>query len=344
MSEKDKLGLDKLPSLFYIPSSVVHKFLDTPTSIDIVKKAFCDYAIGQSHMPPKMYLDLPQFNGDFRAMPAYIENGYAGMKWVNSHNNSRSALPSVMALFLLNDPKTGQPLAIIEASSLTNIRTGASGGLAAAYLSKPGASRLSLIGAGNQAFFQAKAIICASNLTHISIFDLDVNVATSLKEKLKFLFSGKVTIETSIQHSVESADIIVTTTPSRSPLIKKEWVMPGTHINAIGADAEGKQELDPELLRSSIIVVDDFEQASHSGEINVPISNKIISKSNIRGTLGEILTNNQQGRINSSEITIFDSTGLAVQDLESASHVFLEVKKTIEETGCIPEGVSLLPF
>ncbi|MBT6121052.1 ornithine cyclodeaminase family protein [bacterium] len=344
MKKKSELGLNKFDSLCYISASVVYKLLPTPISIDIVEKAFIDYATDHSKMPPKLYLDLPQFNGDFRAMPSYIENGYAGIKWVNSHNNSGTSLPSVMALFLLNDPKNGKPLAILEATSLTNIRTGASGGLASKSLAKPNASHLSLIGAGNQAFFQCKAILCACTITHISIFDLNVNVAISLKEKLTCLFPGEITIDTSIQHSVESADIIVTTTPSKSPLIMKEWIKPGTHINAIGADAEGKQELDPELLRSSIVVVDDILQASHSGEINVPLTKHIITKSDIRGTLGDILTKKIQGRRTSSEISIFDSTGLAVQDLSSASHVFLEVKKIIEETGKVPDGVSLLPF
>ncbi|MFQ6119775.1 MAG: ornithine cyclodeaminase family protein, partial [Methanosarcinales archaeon] len=132
------------------------------------------------------------------------------------------------------------------------------------------------------------------------------------------------------KESVESVckcDILVTTTPVRSPIVKKEWISEGVHINAIGADAKGKQELDSNILKRAKIVVDDLAQASHSGEINVPLSNGIISLQDIYGELGEIIAGIKRGREEDNEITIFDSTGLAVQDVATANLIY---KKAIE--------------
>jgi alanine dehydrogenase len=136
-----------------------------------------------------------------------------------------------------------------------------------------------------------------------------------------------VKIKDRISNCVEEADIVVTTTPVRKPIVKSEWIKDGTHINAIGADAKGKEELEPELLKKAKLVVDDWQQASHSGEINVPISCGIITKSDIYATLGEVLIGKKKGRVSSKEITIFDSTGLAIQDIAVANLVYKKALK-----------------
>jgi alanine dehydrogenase len=121
---------------------------------------------------------------------------------------------------------------------------------------------------------------------------------------------------------VENADVIVTCTPSRKPLLKREWVKPGAHINAIGADAKGKEELHPKLLSVCKVVVDDWEQASHSGEINVPISKKLFSKKRLHAELADIVSGRKRGRVRRDEITVFDSTGLAVLDIFFAKYAY----------------------
>jgi len=127
---------------------------------------------------------------------------------------------------------------------------------------------------------------------------------------------------------VAGQGILVTLTPSRKPIIKKEWIMPGTHINAIGADAPGKEELDPSILKEARIFIDDWAQASHSGEINVPLQKGIIKKRDIAGSLGDVIAGKKKGRLNDSQITVFDSTGLAVQDLYVAHLVYQKARKT----------------
>jgi len=125
-----------------------------------------------------------------------------------------------------------------------------------------------------------------------------------------------------IERSVREADIVMTVTPSRRPLIKRSWLSPGTHLNAIGADAPGKQELDPRILREATIVVDDREQAIHAGELNVPIRRGQLSPRRIHATLGEVLIGRKRGRSRPDELTVFDSTGLAIHDVALGSAVF----------------------
>ena len=139
----------------------------------------------------------------------------------------------------------------------------------------------------------------------------------------------QMTAETGLDvHAVEriedaaEADIVVTTTPVRSPLVRNEWIKPGTHINAIGADAPGKQELDPALLTRAKIVVDDLAQARHSGEINVPLARGELALDAVYGNLGSIVAGMKQGRVSDDEITVFDSTGLAIQDMATAKIVY----------------------
>ncbi len=132
----------------------------------------------------------------------------------------------------------------------------------------------------------------------------------------------KMTSTQTVKECVHNCDIIVTTTPSRRPLVKFKWLKPGVHINAIGADAPGKQELDPDILKNAKIIIDHWEQASHSGEINVPLRKKLISKRDLYADIGEIVTGKKKGRVKKNELTVFDSTGLAIQDVAIATLIY----------------------
>lgn len=300
-----------------ISAEEVEKQLPMKDALLEVEKAFRHVAEGHVKMPPKIYLDLPQFSGDFRAMPCFdAKERIAGIKWVNSHaNNRKKNMPAVMATMLLNDPETGALLAVLDSGVLTAIRTGAAGGVAAKYLSNANASRLTLIGAGMQAYYQALAIIEVRDITSIAIYDIYPQASQMLKARLEGQFKGRLTCASSIENACFQTDIICTTTPGHAITLKAENVHPGVHINAIGADAEGKQEIDPEVLLKSRIVVDEFEQASHSGEVNVPYHNHILTKEQLSLSISDIVSGNAKGRQAKDDITLFDSTGLAIQDL-----------------------------
>lgn len=293
-------------------------FTDSDMGLDLgdvnmsVESAFADHGKGLVQMPPKVYITLPE--GDFRTMPAYLPSlSIAGVKIVSVHpKNPQSGLPTVMALTIILDLATGKPLAVINATRLTDMRTGAAGAIAAKYLSPKKEVVLGVIGTGRQAEAQVAAISRELKIREIQIWGRNPGHVRKFADR----FMEYPCRESSLEKACD-CDVLMTTTPSMTPIIMSEWIHEGTHINAIGADAPGKEELDPALLRRAEVFVDDPAQAIHSGEINVPISRGLYRADEIAGTLGEVVIGKKR-RSGPEAITIFDSTGLAIQDLAIA--------------------------
>jgi alanine dehydrogenase len=309
-----------------LPEEDVKKLVSMDEVISAVESAFREKALGNVQMPPKVYLFYG--SGDLRVMPCYIKTSeISSVKIVNSHpRNPEKGLPTVMAVIVLVDPETGFPKAVMGGTWITGIRTGAAGAVAAKYLARKNSRIVAFIGAGTQARMQFLGITqVIQSIREIRVFDIRPE---AMKAFIQFIeahaAAGLSPVSaSSVKEVVEGADIIITTTPSRKPVVMSEWISDGVHFNCIGADAPGKQELDPMILkRASKIVVDDVEQAIHSGEINVPLSEGIIGASSIYGELGEIIAGMKKGRENDSEITIFSSTGLAIQDAAVANIVY----------------------
>ncbi|MEM2282587.1 MAG: alanine dehydrogenase [Candidatus Hadarchaeales archaeon] len=292
-----------------------------------VEDVFRAKGLGRVQMPPKIYVTFPR--GDFRTMPCYVpELGFGGVKVVNVHplNPKKYGLPTVMASIILIDPETGRPVAIMDGTWITDMRTGAGGGIAAKYLARRNSKILGLVGAGAQARTQLLALREVFNIEEVRVWSESVERSKEFKSWAERL-GVNIHSKESVEQAVRGCDIVVTTTPSTEPIVRKEWVAEGVHINAIGADAPGKEELDPEILRGAKIVVDDYEQAWHSGEINVPASKGMIKRSDIYAELGEVVAGKKAGRLSDSEITIFDSTGLAIQDLATAVLVYRRARE-----------------
>ena len=299
-------------------------------AIEAVEEAFRAKGLGRVQMPPKSYVYFKGYDGDFRVMPAYLEDiGAAGVKIVNAHprNPEKYGLPTVMATILLLDPKTGAPLAIMDGTTITNIRTGAGGAVAAKYLARKDSRVVAMVGAGVQAKTQLLALNEVLRIEEVRVNDLLTKKAEQYAEEMSKKLGADVKATKETRAAVEGADVVVTTTPARKPVLMNDWVSEGMHINAIGADAPGKQELDPEILLRAKVVVDDVEQAIHGGEVNVPLSKGVIARGNIYADLGEVVTNKKPGRTSRDEITVFDSTGLAVQDIATDWVVYKKAKK-----------------
>jgi alanine dehydrogenase len=301
----------------------VKQLVGIKSAIKTIEETFSEYGKGKTQMPAKIYLHLPKYNGDFRAMPAYIErSGACSLKWVNVHpQNKKFNLPTVMATIILSDPKNGYPLLIMAGSYATALRTGAAGAVAIKYLARKDAQIVGMVGSGIQAEYQLKCLLEIMHPKEIRVWAKFSAEAKSFIGKMK-KSNLKFTIAKNIKDCVIASDIVITTTPSRKPLVKFEWLKKGCHINAIGADAKGKEELDPAILKKAKVVVDSWGQASHSGEINVPLKKQLISKKDIYADIGQILNGDKPGRTNSQEITVFDSTGLAIQDAAIADLVY----------------------
>lgn len=315
----------------------VTQLLQIDEVMEAVKNAFMEKALGYTQMPPKVYLNFAKYNGDVRAMPAYLERlDVASVKIVNSHpdNPRKFGVPTVSATVFLLDPRNGSVLSIMGGNSITAMRTAAAGGIAMKYLANKGSKIASFIGAGVQARAQLLALLLVfPNLEEIRVCDISPKAAEAFASEVKNKASRcRVAVIKGEEEAVRNADIVITTTPSKKPLVFDAWVSEGTHLNCIGADAPLKEEIDPAILKRAKIVVDDWEQAAHSGEINVPISQGILSKKNVWAELGEIVAGTKPARTSKEEITVFDSTGLAIQD---AATVDLVYRKAISrKAGC----------
>jgi len=283
--------------------------------IRVVEQAFRDWTEGKGNMPPKAYLQVK--DGDFRAMPASLP-GAAGLKWVNVHpGNLAQGVPTIMAVLIYNDPSTGYPLAIMDATDLTAYRTGATAAIAAVHLARKDSRTMGVVGAGRQAYTQILAHVEKFHFDEIRVYDIYPQATRRLIKSLPHHPLKPATLEEAVK-----TDILCTVTTARQPVVKKEWVLPGTHINAIGADAGGKEELEPDVLKDAIVVVDDLRQASKAGEINVPISKGLFKPEDVYADLGDIITGRKQGRTDSKQITIFDSTGVAIEDIAVAKLLY----------------------
>jgi len=296
----------------------LEKILTMELAIPAVERAFAAHGRGEAVMPPKLYLPLEKFGGDFRAMPSLLGDA-VGVKWVNMHpeNPKRFRLPAVMGVFILSDPETAFPLAVMDGTRLTSFRTGAAAAVASKYLAVKQPATIGFIGCGTQ----ARSILAAHRTLYGGFRPIMADVDPASAER----FAREAGGFTASMDQAGSCDIICTSTPSRQPVLFRSYVGISTHINAMGADAPGKQELDPRLLQEATVVLDDLAQATESGEVNVPLHAGTYRREQIYGTLGEIVAGKKAGRTG-TEITIFDSTGLAIQDLALARVVFDEAR------------------
>ena len=310
----------------------IRQLLSMKEVIEAVELAFKEKGLGRVQMPPKSYIFFNRYNGDLRVMPSYLEElEISAVKVVNVHpdNPLKYKLPTVMATIILVDPKNGAPIAIMGGTWITAMRTGAAGGVAVKYLARPDSRVIGIVGAGVQARTQLMALKeVLEEIEEVRVTDIVKAARERYAKEMSEKLGLNIRAVDSAKKAVEGADIVVTVTPSREPIVKSEWIGPGVHINAIGADAPGKEELDPELLKRAKIIVDDLEQASHSGEINVPLAKGIITREDIWAELGDVIAGLKPGRTSPDDITIFDSTGLAIQDAVTAA---LAYKKALEK-------------
>ena len=315
-----------MQSLLLDPDAVAAS-ADYPAVIDAVEAGFGAYARGDAQMPAKSYIDLPQYDGDFRSMPAYIDataEGWeaAGVKWVNSHpgNPNRHDLPTVMGTMIYSDPETAFPLALLDGTTLTRLRTGAAAAVATRYFTPEGVDSLGLVGAGVQAHAQLEAISTVRPIERVVIADRNETILVEFEAE----FGARFDVARGSIDEAAACDVVSTTTPVRDPIVHA--VGPDTHVNAMGADAAGKHEIADAVLKDATIVIDDYDQCTHSGEINVPWSAGVLDDDDIYAELGEVVA----GQVDPVRegVTVFDSTGLAIQDVAAAHVVYENASET----------------
>ena len=285
----------------------VERAVSAERAIDAVRDAFVAYTRGEWTMPPKVYVtNYPA--GDFRAMPA-IGGGYALLKWINSFpGNPAHGLPTVSGVVLLSEAETGQLRAVLDAGSVTSLRTGAAAVLAAETLARRDAGAAAVIGAGVNGLATAKTFRARGR--QVVLWDLD---ETRAREAAAAIDAD---VAPSLAHAL-AADIVVTVTPGHEIVITEGALRQGQHVSLMGADGPGKAEMaGPELERAHLFC-DDWEQASHGGELAHAVEADLVTLDDVT-EIGDVLTGAAAGRLDDEEITAFDSTGLAIQDLAIA--------------------------
>jgi alanine dehydrogenase len=284
---------------------------------DCVEHAFRMHGLGRVYMEPKGHIVLDRYQGEWEVMPSYIEEPEAAAcKWVSiREDNSRYELPAVFSILIYTHPETGFPLAICDGSHHTLMRTGASAAVSAKWLARKDSKVLAILGTGSV----AKGTLATCN----EVFEWeDVRVWSRTQASLD-RFVGEeqplyrhldLRATTDIEEAVRGADVIVTGTHARRYLVDDAWLSPGTHIAALGADLEGEQELDPKTLQRARVFVDDIRQCRSDGEINVALREGLITEDAVAGEIGKVICGELEGRQSDDQITVFDSTGIALQD------------------------------
>jgi ornithine cyclodeaminase/alanine dehydrogenase-like protein (mu-crystallin family) len=276
-------------------------------ALDAVRDAFVAYARGEWTMPPKVY--VPAYpEGDFRAMPA-LGAGHALLKWVTSFpGNPAQGLPTVTGLVLLSDASNGTLKAVLDAGAVTALRTGAAAVLAAETLGRPDAETAAVIGAGVNGEAAARTFIARGR--RVELWDIDRTRAEEVAERIGAEVAAG-------REEALAADLLVTVTPGRQVVLDEGSLLRGQHASLMGADGPGKAEIAVGELERVRVFCDDWEQASHNGDLVHAVEAGVLARDDV-SQLGDVLIGTAEGRKSDDDITVFDSTGLAIQDLAIA--------------------------
>lgn len=304
--------------------SEIARLLGVEECIAAVEQAFKLHAEGKTS-PPGI-LGIHARDGGFHIKAGLLELGrsYFAAK-VNANfpeNKERFGLPLIQGIIALCDAQNGTPLALMDSMEITIIRTGAATGVAAKYLARRDAKVATICGCGNQGRISLKALAHVRPLTRAYAFDIDEGQARRFANELSKELGLEVDAVNDLAKAVRESDICVTCTPSKRYFLNSEYVSPGTFIAAVGADNEEKQELDPALMVSNKVVVDLLEQCATIGDFHHALEKGLVRKSDVYGELGEVIAGKKAGRTSDDEIIIFDSTGIALQDVAAATIVY----------------------
>ena len=289
----------------------VRAALPMAACIDAVEGAFVAYSNGEAELPSVIHLDVPEARGEIHVKAGHIHGAPAYAVKVASGFYAADP-PAIDGLVIVFDAETGGPVAfLLDGGYVTDTRTGAAGGVAARWLAPEHATVVGVVGTGIQARRQVEALRCVRDVTEVRVWGRDADRASAAASDV-----GGV-IAPSVREAVDAADVVITCTASTEPVVRAEWIAPGTHITAVGSDGAGKQELDPELLRrADVLVVDSLDQCRRLGELQhaLDVADRAVE-------LGSVCAGTSPGRTSSTQLTVCDLTGVGVQDVAAANAV-----------------------
>ncbi len=316
--------------LLILNQTEIEQLLPMQDCVEVMTRALTALAQGQVHLPLRMVVRPPEAAGIMALMPAYIagESAALGVKVINVFNgNPAKGKDSHQGAVLLFDAETGEPLAMLNASAITAIRTAAVSGVATRLLAREDAGDLAIVGAGVQARSHLAAMACVRSIRQVRVasrrFEHAQRFATELQPHYAFPIRPMATTEA----AVRGADVIATVTSSFDPIIQRDWITPGAHLNVVGGSVPAAREIDTATMAAASLFVDRRESTlSESGDYLFAAREGAIGPEHIRAEIGEVLIGAKPGRSRPDEITLFKSLGLAVEDIAAAAYVYHQAK------------------
>lgn len=308
----------------YISDSEIKELIPMHKAIELMEKAFSDLDSGKAEVPPRLVAQEPDGKVTLLMKPAFIKEApsFSVKLFTQAVNNHLHNLPAMIGMVILFDSETGQIKSLLDAAYLTAVRTGAAGGVAAKILSNPDAETVAIYGCGVQGRTQLEAVCAVRNIKKVLVADKSKKNAEEFISDMKSICNAQYSF---LDHGemLREADIICTATNSQTPLFSPGNIKPGAHITAIGSYKPEMQEIDPRLISSCSLWVDDREMSlAESGDIIRPLEMGIMNNDHIRGTIGQLVNKKIKGRTRGDEITIFKSVGTGIQDLVMAQYAF----------------------
>jgi alanine dehydrogenase len=305
----------------------VERLLDLDELIDALASAHADLSAGRASMPARIAARVDERDAILAAMPAYLPSAKAlTAKLVTLFpSNERSSLPTHQAVIVAFDPDSGEPRALLDGTAITAVRTGAASALSVRLLARPDAQRLALLGSGVQARSHARAIARVRRLAEIRIASRNRARVEALARDLESELKVTTAAVSTYEDAVRGADIVAAATHSPEPVVRREWLAPGTHVTSVGVNPHGR-ELDGETVRDAVVVVESRGAAlapfpAGSNDLLWAIRDGLIDESHIRAELGELVAESRAGRTDDEQLTLYKSVGIAVQDAAAAALV-----------------------
>jgi alanine dehydrogenase len=302
----------------------VSSLLTIKDCVVAVEQAFRMYGEGKTASPGVLGVHVSDGGFHIKAGVLELKHAYFAAK-INANfpqNSKRFGLPLIQGVIVLADASNGYPLAVMDSIEITIQRTGAATAVAAKYLARPESKSITICGCGNQGRVSLQGLSNFFSFDEVFAYDLDRTTAETFASDMSVEMGLSVTATHDLEKSVRASDIVVTCTPSNQFFLRREWVQPGMFIAAVGADNENKQELEPSVLSQTKTVVDVMDQAATNGELHHAIDAALMSRNEVHAELGEVVAGRKPGRSSPDEIIIFDSTGMALQDVVVAAAVY----------------------
>jgi alanine dehydrogenase len=303
----------------------VQSLIDIPELIAALEQAHIQYSTGKAVMPVRLVVPLPQIRGRITSMPGYLNADKAlGMKVVTYFSdNPKQSLPAILGTVMLFSAETGKIIAVMDGSSITAIRTACASAMATRVLANAETPILGILGAGVQARAHIRALCRVRKIRKIKLYSPSGASAAAVKKDLETESGAAIEIFRSAEQTVRDSDMIVTATTSNTPVLSREWLKPGAHINAVGSHRPDQREIDGPTVARAKVVVDSREAImAECGDILLAIKEGSISESHIHGEIGDILAGIKPARSSTDEITLYKSVGIAIQDVATANLVY----------------------